>query len=264
MNAHLGGRRLTDREVADALGVGNGIRYAATTGTVAIRWEGARAPIVWTVAAAGHRPRRRLPRACPALSPHLRADDRAELRALGRHLAACGRCGVHRARGDRSWRSSRRSATSGCWPTTSRRCAPPRRTTPPRACCRAAMPTSCSTEPSASCSSRTRSSAGSSGPRASGRARSSSTARSAEPGGAPTRSCGSAPGRSSHRHSARRGRGRGAQPPAPRPRAGDRGRLGDVTDTNICSIVTSWPSSTARSRAAPRSTASRGCRSPGR
>jgi len=51
VHGHLGGRTMTDREVADALGVGNGIRYAATTGTVAIRWEGARAPTVWTVAA---------------------------------------------------------------------------------------------------------------------------------------------------------------------------------------------------------------------
>ena len=52
MHAHLDGRRMTDREVANALGVGNAIRYAATTGTVAIRWEGARAPTVWTVVAA--------------------------------------------------------------------------------------------------------------------------------------------------------------------------------------------------------------------
>jgi hypothetical protein len=51
VHAHLDGRRMTDREVAGALGVGNAIRYAATTGTVAIRWEGARAPTVWTVAA---------------------------------------------------------------------------------------------------------------------------------------------------------------------------------------------------------------------
>ena len=52
VHAQLDGRRMTDGEVADALGVGNAIRYAATTGTVAIRWEGARAPTVWTVAAA--------------------------------------------------------------------------------------------------------------------------------------------------------------------------------------------------------------------
>jgi len=51
LHAHLDGRRMTDREAAHALGVGNAIRYAATTGTVAILWVGARAPIVWTVVA---------------------------------------------------------------------------------------------------------------------------------------------------------------------------------------------------------------------
>ena len=51
LRAHLGGGRATDRESGRALGIGNEIRYAATTGTVAIRWDGARAPIVWTVPA---------------------------------------------------------------------------------------------------------------------------------------------------------------------------------------------------------------------
>src|SRR5436309_10193729 len=51
MHGHLDGARMTDRELGRAIGVGNAMRYAATTGTVAIRWEGARAPIVWTVAA---------------------------------------------------------------------------------------------------------------------------------------------------------------------------------------------------------------------
>jgi len=51
MHAGLNGKRMTDRELARAIGVGNAMRYGATTGTVAIRWEGARAPIVWTVAA---------------------------------------------------------------------------------------------------------------------------------------------------------------------------------------------------------------------
>ncbi len=51
LHAHLRGRRLTDREVGRALGIGNEMRYASTTGTVAIRWGGARAPEVWTVAA---------------------------------------------------------------------------------------------------------------------------------------------------------------------------------------------------------------------
>jgi hypothetical protein len=47
MRAHaiLAGGRSTDREV----GLGNAIRYAAPTGTLLIRWEGARAPLVWSV-----------------------------------------------------------------------------------------------------------------------------------------------------------------------------------------------------------------------
>jgi hypothetical protein len=51
MRAQLGDARMTDREVGAALGIGNEMRYAATTGTIAIRWEGARAPVIWTVAA---------------------------------------------------------------------------------------------------------------------------------------------------------------------------------------------------------------------
>src|ERR687897_56204 len=44
---------MKDGEVGRALGVNpNTFRYAATTGTVAIRWDGARAPTVWSVAAA--------------------------------------------------------------------------------------------------------------------------------------------------------------------------------------------------------------------
>jgi len=50
LHALLRGRKMTDREAGKALGnIGNRLRYAATTGTVVIRWEGARAPIVWTV-----------------------------------------------------------------------------------------------------------------------------------------------------------------------------------------------------------------------
>jgi hypothetical protein len=52
LHAYLDGVRMTDREVGRALGVGPSLRYAATTGTVAIRWDGARAPTIWTVAAA--------------------------------------------------------------------------------------------------------------------------------------------------------------------------------------------------------------------
>jgi len=51
LRAQLAGSRMTDREAARALGTGNELRYATTTGTIAIRWEGARAPVIWTVAA---------------------------------------------------------------------------------------------------------------------------------------------------------------------------------------------------------------------
>lgn len=45
LNAVLGGERRPDRD----LGLSNRVRYATATGTVLIRWEGARAPVVWTV-----------------------------------------------------------------------------------------------------------------------------------------------------------------------------------------------------------------------
>lgn len=50
-HAFLAGRRLVDNEIQRALGIGNALRYATTTGTVLIRWEGARAPLVWTAPA---------------------------------------------------------------------------------------------------------------------------------------------------------------------------------------------------------------------
>jgi hypothetical protein len=49
ISTFLAGRRLTDREVGAGIRVGNRMRYATTTGTVLIRWEGARAPTIWTV-----------------------------------------------------------------------------------------------------------------------------------------------------------------------------------------------------------------------
>ena len=46
----LAGARMRYDEAGQALGVhGNRLRYAALTGTLAIRWEGARLPVVWTV-----------------------------------------------------------------------------------------------------------------------------------------------------------------------------------------------------------------------
>ena len=49
LNAHLGGKRMTRPRVGRALRIGNELRYATTTGTLAIRWGGARAPEVWAV-----------------------------------------------------------------------------------------------------------------------------------------------------------------------------------------------------------------------
>jgi hypothetical protein len=52
LRVHLGGERIADREAGRALGMNpNAFRYAAPTGTVAIRWEGARAPTIWAVPA---------------------------------------------------------------------------------------------------------------------------------------------------------------------------------------------------------------------
>ena len=49
LESFLGGRRAKDSEAQRTLGVGNALKYATTTGTVLIRWDGARAPEVWTV-----------------------------------------------------------------------------------------------------------------------------------------------------------------------------------------------------------------------
>jgi hypothetical protein len=50
LHAVLGEARMRYDEAGQAVGVhGNSLRYAALTGTVVIRWEGARLPIVWTV-----------------------------------------------------------------------------------------------------------------------------------------------------------------------------------------------------------------------
>ncbi|MHB1629345.1 MAG: DNA glycosylase AlkZ-like family protein [Bacilli bacterium] len=52
LKAVLAGGRMTYGEAGRALGVHpNSLRYAATTGTVLIRWDGAKQPTVWTVPA---------------------------------------------------------------------------------------------------------------------------------------------------------------------------------------------------------------------
>jgi hypothetical protein len=50
LHAHLDGRKMRYDEAGRALGEHpNRLRYAALTGTVVLRWEGARLPTVWTV-----------------------------------------------------------------------------------------------------------------------------------------------------------------------------------------------------------------------
>lgn len=50
LHAFLDGRRMRYDEAGRGVGVHpNALRYAAPTGTVLIRWEGARLPVIWTV-----------------------------------------------------------------------------------------------------------------------------------------------------------------------------------------------------------------------
>lgn len=52
MRMFFKGRRLAFEEAGRAMGVNpNSLRYAAATGTVLMRWDGARSPLVWCVAA---------------------------------------------------------------------------------------------------------------------------------------------------------------------------------------------------------------------
>jgi hypothetical protein len=91
MHAHLNGSRMTDRELGRAIGIGNAMRYAATTGTIALRWEGARAPIVWTVAAADIAPadaRRELARRHLRIFGPTTAETFARWAGISRRAAA--------------------------------------------------------------------------------------------------------------------------------------------------------------------------------
>ena len=50
LHAHLGGARMRYGDAGAGLGVNaNSLRYGATTGTILMRWDGARQPVVWTV-----------------------------------------------------------------------------------------------------------------------------------------------------------------------------------------------------------------------
>ena len=184
---------MTDREVSRGLGIGNSLRYAATTGTVAIRWEGARAPTVWTVVAADVDPadaRRELARRyIHIFDPRRLTGSPAGQGSPGGRRVTDSRPSRHRC-----CRFDRHLATNGCSQKTSRRFAPARRSPRPRACFPAATPTFCSMEQSGSFSFRARISDSVFGRPACGQARSSSKARSAEPGDGRTTPYGSMPG----------------------------------------------------------------------
>ena len=52
LHSRLDGARSTHDDIGRELGMDpNALKYAATTGTVAIRWDGARTPLLWRVAA---------------------------------------------------------------------------------------------------------------------------------------------------------------------------------------------------------------------
>jgi hypothetical protein len=59
LRAHLNGARMAHGQAGRALGLHdpNMLRYAAATGTVLIRWDGARQPVIWTVPAPQTDPR---------------------------------------------------------------------------------------------------------------------------------------------------------------------------------------------------------------
>ena len=144
----LDGGRMTYGRAGRALGEPpNRLRYAAATGTVLIRWEGARQPIVWTV-----------PK--PDVAPR---DARLELARRYLHIfgpgtpeAFSGWAGIPRPGGPRGVRGACRRADPGENPgrrargsshATNQGCVPPRGPWRPPACSRAATPTSSSRVP---------------------------------------------------------------------------------------------------------------------
>jgi hypothetical protein len=103
LDAVLGGGRMSAAQAGRALGGHpNLLRYAAPTGKVLIRWDGARRPTVWTVLA-------------PALEPH---DARLELARRYLHIfgpttpeSFAGWAGIGRDRGIAAFDALRRSLT---------------------------------------------------------------------------------------------------------------------------------------------------------
>jgi hypothetical protein len=183
LSALLGDRPMNCADAGHALGVHHGmLRYAAATGTVLIRWEGARRPTVWTV-----------PR--PETDPR---DARLELARRYLHVygpatpaSFSGWSGIGPRAAAAAFEALGSSLTPVGTPVGEGRIlaepsAPRRVRRRPPGCSPAATPTSCCRAPTASCWSRTPACATRCGPRASGPAPSWSAVRSPGPGGART------------------------------------------------------------------------------
>jgi hypothetical protein len=187
LHAFLGGARMGYGEAGRALGVHpNSLRYAAATGTVLIRWEGARPPTVWTVPA-------------PEVDPR---DARLELARRYLHIygpatpeAFARWAGIGPRHGVAAFEALRRPLTpvrtpvGEAWILTreSRISAPRRGPWRPHGCSRAATPISSSREPIVNFWSRTPNAVAPCGRPASGRVASSSMERSSGRGGVRTR-----------------------------------------------------------------------------
>ena len=84
LRAVLGGTPMAYGQAGRALGVPpNRLRYAAATGTVLIRWDGARQPVIWTVPPPQTDPHCRAPGAHPPVSAYLRPSHGGVLRPVG-------------------------------------------------------------------------------------------------------------------------------------------------------------------------------------
>ncbi len=185
LHAFLDGRTMTYGEAGHAMGIHpNALRYAAPTGTVHIRWDGARQPTIWTV------PAPRMDRARRSWSS-LAATFASSAWRRPRHLPL-GRASGRQEAAPRSMPSARPwrpfeplSAPAGSSRATRRPSARrprPRRT---RGSSRAGTRTSSSRGPIASSWSRRPIAAASCGRHASGLAPFSSAARSSERGDVP-------------------------------------------------------------------------------
>jgi hypothetical protein len=187
LHALIDGARMSYWEAGQALGVHpNSLRYAAATGTILIRWEGARRPTVWTVPA-------------PAVDP---PDARLELARRYLHIfgpatpeAFARWVGIRPPHGAAAFQALGRSLTPVHTPVgdawilteTSRPSAPRRGPWRPHGCSPAATPTSCSREPTANSWSPTPTAVARCGPRACGPVGCSWMGRSSARGGAPIR-----------------------------------------------------------------------------